>query len=182
MAHIASMSPTAAARRHGRRCDRLRAYDRGETETERGIHAHHNLSLGVANRSSRLRKVPCESTPALREWDRRGNAPLESVRGRQRIARAGNHGCDVMALMDAAEDLVRPPRTVRFASNARHWSRLCGRHRASSPCGKGRCRIWPGHARILIEIGARKLVGGQDDMIVDVARPAESREAQPTGG
>ena len=140
-------------------------------ETELGFHGHHNLAMGIANS---IAAIECGATridaAAAGLGAGAGNTPMEvfiAVCARMGI----ETGVDVFKISDVAEDLVTPimDHPIRIDRDSLtlgyagvYSSFLLFAKRASAKYGI------PAR-EILIELGRKRMVGGQEDMIEDTA-------------
>ncbi|MDR2182257.1 MAG: 4-hydroxy-2-oxovalerate aldolase [Treponema sp.] len=136
-----------------------------------GFHAHNNLGMAVANSLAAVETgadyvdATCRGLGAGA-----GNSQIEVLAAV--LQRLGyNTGINIYDLMDAAEEIVEPimqrPQVIRTDSLMLGYagvysSFLLHTRRAAEKFG-----LAP--RDILVELGRRRMVGGQEDMIVDVA-------------
>jgi len=163
------------------RISALRAGLRAETKI--GFHGHHNLSLGVANSLAAIEAGAMRiDASAAGLGAGAGNTPTEvlvAVLDRMGV----EHGIDLYGVMDVAEDLVVPmmDMPVRIDRDALilgyagvYSSFLLFAQRAAQKYGLS-------SRDILVEMGRRKTVGGQEDLIDDVAMDmARARDRSPS--
>lgn len=159
------MLPEDVKARIGRLRDKLRP------ETELGFHGHHNLAMGVANS---IVAVECGANridaAAAGLGAGAGNTPMEvfvAVCSRMGI----ETGVDVFKISDVAEDLVVPimDHVIRIDRDALAlgYAGVYSSFLLFAKRAEAKYRI---PARdILLELGRRGMVGGQEDMIEDTA-------------
>jgi 4-hydroxy 2-oxovalerate aldolase len=150
-----------------------------QLECEVGFHAHNNLGCAVGNTLAAMEAGADQVDGCLRGLGAgAGNAPTELLAAA--FDRLGlEHGLDLYALMDAAEYVVAP--IMPFQPMADRESLIIGYAGVYSTfllhakrLGE-RFDIDP--REILVELGRRGAVAGQEDWILDVAVELSRRKA-----
>ncbi|MEQ8840817.1 MAG: 4-hydroxy-2-oxovalerate aldolase [Acidimicrobiales bacterium] len=144
-----------------------------------GFHGHQNLSLGVANTVLAIRAGAVQVDACTRAFGAgSGNTPTEALAAV--LDRLGvRTGIDTLRMFDVAEDVVRPVMDGEcvldrmslimgyagvYSSFLRHAYRAAERYDVSG-------------AEILMRCGERKLIGGQEDQIIDIAAELQAESA-----
>ena len=141
------------------------------SDAQVGFHGHENLSLSVANTVLAIRAGAVQADGSTRRFGAgAGNTSVEALAAV--LERMGvKTGIDVLKIIDAAEDVVRPVMDDEcvldrlalimgyagvYSSFLKHAYRAAERYGVSG-------------AEILLECGRQRLVGGQEDQIIQIA-------------
>lgn len=148
-----------------------RLRDALKPETEIGFHGHHNLGMGIANSIAAIEAGASRIDGSVGGLGAgAGNTPLEvfvAVCERMGI----ETGCDLFKLMDIAQEKIFPlmDHIVRVdrASLTLGFAGVYSTFLLHAQRASEKFRI---PARdILVELGRKKMIAGQEDMIVDTA-------------
>lgn len=136
-----------------------------------GFHAHNNLGMAMANSLCAVQSGATYIDGTLRGLGAgAGNTQLEILAGV--LQRGGyNTGLDFYGLMDCAQDVVEPlmirPQVVDNGSLMLGYAGVYSSFLLHVYDAAQKYSLEP--RDILVELGRRKMVGGQEDMIIDVA-------------
>lgn len=145
-----------------------------------GFHGHQNLSLAVANSIHAIRAGAVQVDGSTRGFGAgAGNAPVEALVAV--CARLGvRTGIDPMKIMDAAEDVVREVMphecVVDRLSLTMGYAGVYSSFLKHAFAQAARFEVSP--VDVLIRAGERKLVGGQEDQLIDIARELQRESAR----
>ena len=145
---------------------------------EVGFHAHNNLGLAIGNTLAAIQEGATVVDGTLCGLGAgAGNAPTEVlVAVLDKLSYKTD--IDLYKIMDAAEDVMRPrmhrPQIIDMASLTLGYAGVYSSFLLHIYKAAERFKVEP--LDILLELGRRKVVGGQEDMIVDVAYELSHRE------
>ncbi|QYB03144.1 4-hydroxy-2-oxovalerate aldolase [Rhodococcus sp. USK10] len=144
-----------------------------------GFHGHENLGLGVANSVLAVEAGALQIDGSTRRFGAgAGNTPVEAFAAV--TEKLGiRTGIDTLKIIDAAEDVVRPVMdgdclldrlslTMGYAGVYSSFLKHADSHAR---------RYGVSGAEILIEAGRRKLVGGQEDQLIEIALGLADRQS-----
>ncbi|MCE0732446.1 4-hydroxy-2-oxovalerate aldolase [Halomonas sp. G15] len=152
--------------------DRLRAVrDVLAPDTELGFHGHHNLGMGVANSVAAIQAGADRIDAAAAGLGAgAGNTPLEVLVAVLDLMNVDT-GVDVFKIQDVAEDLVVPimdfPIRVDRDALTLGYAGVYGSFLLFAKRAEQKYGV-PAR-EILVEMGRRGMIGGQEDMIEDTA-------------
>ncbi|MED3863253.1 4-hydroxy-2-oxovalerate aldolase [Priestia megaterium] len=159
--------------------ERVRAL-RQSLQVEVGFHAHNNLSLAVANTLAAIEEGATRIDGSVRCLGAgAGNTQTEALIAV--LNRLGiDVGIDLYKIMDLAEEVVGPilpgSQEIRKGSLAMGYA---GVYSSFLLHAEGAAKRFNLDSRdILLELGKRKAVGGQEDMILDVAAELAQRKVE----
>lgn len=161
---------TAAAR-----VDALRGALSAETAV--GFHAHNNLGCGVGNALAAVEAGATWLDGSLRGLGAgSGNAQLEVLAAA--LERSGHEtNVALFPLMDVAEDVVAPlmrrPQTIDRSALSLGYAGVYSSFLLHAERAGAKFGVEP--RAVLMELGRRRIVGGQEDMIIDAAAELAQR-------
>src|SRR5712691_678318 len=163
--------------------ERVRALRTTLSESvEVGFHAHNNLCLSVANTVAAIEEGATRVDGSANGLGAgAGNTPTEALVAV--LDKLGiETGIDLFKLMDVAEDVVLPiMRHVPRIDRASLTMGYAGVYSTFLLFANRAAEKFKVDARdILVELGRRKAVGGQEDMIIDVAVELSRKMAEET--
>ncbi|RDZ11129.1 4-hydroxy-2-oxovalerate aldolase [Priestia megaterium] len=159
--------------------ERVRAL-RQSLQVEVGFHAHNNLSLAVANTLAAIEEGATRIDGSVRCLGAgAGNTQTEALIAV--LNRLGiDVGIDLYKIMDLAEEVVGPilpgSHEIRKGSLAMGYAGVYSSFLLHAERAAKRFNL--DSRDILLELGKRKAVGGQEDMILDVAAELAQRKVE----
>lgn len=157
--------------------ERIRAM-RQELTVDIGFHGHNNLSLAMANTLVAIEEGATKIDGSIRCLGAgAGNTQTEVLIAV--LERLGhNSGVDLYKMMDLAENIVAPilkkPQEIAKDSLVMGYAGVYSSFLLHAQRAAKQFDI--DSRDILIELGKRKVVGGQEDMIIDVASEIAKRQ------
>jgi 4-hydroxy 2-oxovalerate aldolase len=147
-------------------------------DIEVGFHAHNNLGLAIGNTITAVQEGATVVDGTLGGLGAgAGNAPTEVLTAV--FEKMGYEtGIDLYRIIDAAEDIVRPlmnrPQIIDKSSLILGYAGVYSSFLLHTYRAVERFNVDP--RDVLVELGKRKVVGGQEDMIIDVAHELSQRK------
>jgi len=153
-----------------------------DPQTAVGFHAHNNLGCGVGNALAAVEAGATWLDGSLRGLGAgAGNAQLEVLAAAlERSGHATN--AELFPLMDVAEDVVAPlmlrPQVIDRSALAIGYAGVYSSFLLHAERAGAKFGVEP--RAVLMELGRRRIVGGQEDMIIDAAAELAAQPPRST--